>query len=245
MRVTTDLWVSALVRRVFGTGGFAAVVKRGATEAGAVFVLSRGRLGEVALYGPAPQTSYDSAKPDERFFLNVMYTTPHAPNAAPPNTPDYSKRKAWTPVARNHAAQITWTDRQIARLRATLSRLHLDDNTLVIVTSDNGPQAEDHENPQFFHAAGPFRGIKRTVYEGGIRVPAVATIPKSMRTRRTPRPVPSSCSTPPPGRPSSHRQAPPDAPAPAPPRRRTRRSAHRPAPGAWWQQQKPPRSGTR
>ncbi|RWM37074.1 DUF1491 family protein [Mesorhizobium sp.] len=68
MRVTTDLWVSALVRRVFGTGGFAAVVKRGATEAGAVFVLSRGRLGDAALYGPAPQTSYDSAKPDERFF---------------------------------------------------------------------------------------------------------------------------------------------------------------------------------
>lgn len=68
MRVTTDLWVSALVRRVFGAGGFAAIVKRGATEAGAVFVLSRGRLGEVALYGPAPQTSYDSAKPDERFF---------------------------------------------------------------------------------------------------------------------------------------------------------------------------------
>jgi hypothetical protein len=68
MRVTTDLWVSALMRRVFGAGGFAAVVKRGATEAGAVFVLVRGRLGEVALFGPAPQTSYDSAKPDDRFF---------------------------------------------------------------------------------------------------------------------------------------------------------------------------------
>lgn len=68
MRVTTDLWVSALLRRVFGAGGFAAVVKRGATEAGAVFVLARGRLGELALFGPAPQTSYDSAKPDERFF---------------------------------------------------------------------------------------------------------------------------------------------------------------------------------
>ncbi|RUT88859.1 DUF1491 family protein, partial [Mesorhizobium sp. USDA-HM6] len=52
MRVTTDLWVSALLRRVFTAGGFAAVVKRGATEAGAVFVLSRGRLGEVVLYGP-------------------------------------------------------------------------------------------------------------------------------------------------------------------------------------------------
>ena len=68
MRVTTDLWVSALLRRVFGAGGFATVVKRGATEAGAVFVLSRGRLGDVSLFGPAPQTSYDSAKPDDRFF---------------------------------------------------------------------------------------------------------------------------------------------------------------------------------
>ena len=71
MRVTSDLWVSALLRRVFSAGGFAAVVKRGATEAGAVFVLARGRLGEVALFGPAPQTSYDSAKPDDRFFTQL------------------------------------------------------------------------------------------------------------------------------------------------------------------------------
>jgi hypothetical protein len=68
MRVTADFWVSALVRRVFGAGGFAAVVKRGATEAGAVFVLARGRLGETTLFGPAPQTSYDSARPDDRYF---------------------------------------------------------------------------------------------------------------------------------------------------------------------------------
>lgn len=68
MRVTTDFWVSALCRRIFGSGGFAAIVKRGSAEAGAVFVLARGRLGETTLFGPAPQTSYDSAKPDERFF---------------------------------------------------------------------------------------------------------------------------------------------------------------------------------
>ncbi|RUW52740.1 DUF1491 family protein [Mesorhizobium sp. M8A.F.Ca.ET.021.01.1.1] len=68
MRVTADLWVSALLRRVFGAGGFAAVVNRGATEAGAVFILARGRMGGTALYGPAPQTSYDSAKPEDRFF---------------------------------------------------------------------------------------------------------------------------------------------------------------------------------
>ena len=68
MRVTTDFWVSALVKRVFSGGGFAAIAKRGATEAGAVFVIVRDRLGGAELFGPAPQTSYDTAKPDDRFF---------------------------------------------------------------------------------------------------------------------------------------------------------------------------------
>jgi len=71
MRVTTDLWASALVRRVFGAGGFAAVLKRGAGEAGAAFLLVRDRFGSVALLGPAPQTSYDSARPDERLFVRI------------------------------------------------------------------------------------------------------------------------------------------------------------------------------
>lgn len=68
MRITTDLWVSALMRRVFGTGGFAAVIQRGAAEAGAVFIVTRDRMGTVRLYGPAPQMSYDMSRPDERFF---------------------------------------------------------------------------------------------------------------------------------------------------------------------------------
>lgn len=69
MRVTTDFWVSALVKRVFAGGGFAAIIKRGATEAGAVFVIVRDRMGTVTLFGPAPQTSYDTGRPDERHFL--------------------------------------------------------------------------------------------------------------------------------------------------------------------------------
>lgn len=69
MRLTTDFWVSAIIRTVFKDGGFAAIIKRGATEAGAVFILSRNRLGETSLYAPAPQTSYDSARPDDRHFV--------------------------------------------------------------------------------------------------------------------------------------------------------------------------------
>lgn len=81
MRVTTDFLVSALVRRVFGDGGFAAIVKRGSSEAGAAFVIVRDRLGGVLLFGPAPQTSYDTAKPDERFFTRYELEDETALNA--------------------------------------------------------------------------------------------------------------------------------------------------------------------
>ena len=71
MRLTTDFWVSALLRRVFSEGGFGAILRRGATEAGAVFVISRNRLGETILLGPAPQSTYDGDHPDERYFSNL------------------------------------------------------------------------------------------------------------------------------------------------------------------------------
>ena len=72
MRVTTDLWVSSVLRRAFSAGGFAAVARRGAAEAGAVLLLRRDRLGTIALYAPAPQTSYDEARPQERLFTEVL-----------------------------------------------------------------------------------------------------------------------------------------------------------------------------
>jgi len=72
MRVTSDFFVSALVRRVHAHGGFAAVIQRGATEAGAVFIVTRDRLGRVNLYGPAAQTAYDHGKPDDRLFQPLL-----------------------------------------------------------------------------------------------------------------------------------------------------------------------------
>ena len=74
MRVTTELWVSAIVRRAFSAGGFAAVARRGAGESGATMLMLRDRLGEVRLFTPAPQTSYDEARPDERLFAEVLRT---------------------------------------------------------------------------------------------------------------------------------------------------------------------------
>lgn len=71
MRVTTELWASSIIRRAFSAGGFAAVARRGAAEAGAAMIVLRGRSGEARLFAPAPQTSYDEGRPEERRFVEV------------------------------------------------------------------------------------------------------------------------------------------------------------------------------
>jgi hypothetical protein len=71
MRVVTELFVSALVRRVFSAGGFAAVERRGATEAGAVFIRQRFRDGLETLYGPAPQSVFGEGEEDRRFEIRA------------------------------------------------------------------------------------------------------------------------------------------------------------------------------
>ncbi|MEO9611702.1 MAG: DUF1491 family protein [Nitratireductor sp.] len=71
MRVTSDLFVSSLIRRAFAAGGFAAIVHRGATEAGAIFVVERGRNGAVSLFAPAPQTGYGDGRPADRLFVSL------------------------------------------------------------------------------------------------------------------------------------------------------------------------------
>ncbi|POF31710.1 DUF1491 family protein [Roseibium marinum] len=71
MRVTSDFFVSALVRRIFNAGGFAAVSKRGAPEAGAVFVSVDRLDGTYDFYGPAPQSMF-SDLPDGRLFERVL-----------------------------------------------------------------------------------------------------------------------------------------------------------------------------
>jgi hypothetical protein len=73
MRVTSDFWVSALLRRIQSAGDFAAVLRRGAAEAGAIFIVRRSRLGEMTLYGPAPQAVYgEEGKPQDRQFSEML-----------------------------------------------------------------------------------------------------------------------------------------------------------------------------
>jgi hypothetical protein len=69
MRLKSAIWVSAYLRRCNVEGAFAAVVRRGAEEAGAVFVKVSRLDGTAVLYGPAPQAVFDEVRPSDRFFV--------------------------------------------------------------------------------------------------------------------------------------------------------------------------------
>jgi arylsulfatase A len=72
------------------------------------------------------------------------------------------------------AAMINLLDDQVGEIVAKLKELGVYENTLIIFTSDNGPHLEGGANPDFFNSNGIFRGYKRDLYEGGIRVPMIA-----------------------------------------------------------------------
>ncbi len=78
MRVTSSLFVSALVRRSFAEGATAVIMRRGAEEAGAIFVLIDRLDGTVDLYGPAPQTAFGDETPTDRLFQLLREKVPGA-----------------------------------------------------------------------------------------------------------------------------------------------------------------------
>lgn len=141
---------------------------------------------------------------DQPFFLYIPFAIPHAEMAVPADDPGLAKymKLGWPEkkhpegggggafgsvytkgyCASDHpnatyAAMITKMDRSIGQIMELLKELKLDDDTLVVFTSDNGASAEGGQNMHFFNSSGPLRGFKRSIYEGGTRVPFIARWP--------------------------------------------------------------------
>ena len=150
--------------------------------------------------------------PSDPFFLYLSYDTPHAalqlPTSAYPegggldggvqwtgkphemiNTARgeidsyiYPEHAGWKNAAQRMAAMVRRIDEAVGDLQQLLKDLKIDDNTLVVFTSDNGPHNESYTKgfsygADLFQSYGPFDGIKRDLFEGGIRMPTFVRWP--------------------------------------------------------------------
>ena len=128
-------------------------------------------------------------KAGKPFFLYYALNIPHANNEGGRNgmeVPSYGKyaKEDWPDAEKGFAAMISYIDGYIKEILDKLKTDGLDTNTLVMFTSDNGPHQEGGHRMEYFDSNGQFRGMKRDLYEGGVRVPTIANWPGVIKPGR-------------------------------------------------------------
>jgi len=149
--------------------------------------------------------SFIKENKDGPFFLYLPITLPHAELKVPealmkkylnedgsskfgPEKPFYQNGTTYKTQLYPHAAfaaMIDKMDYDVGRVLQLVKDLNLDDNTYIFFTSDNGPHEEGGADPVFFNSSGPFKGVKRDMYEGGIRVPMIVRAPGKVPAGKT------------------------------------------------------------
>ncbi|WP_366183996.1 arylsulfatase [Flavobacterium ovatum] len=114
-------------------------------------------------------------KEDKPFKLPHNYLSDYGPNI------DETKYASQLAPHAVYATMVTRLDIYVGEIMAKLDELGIADNTLVIFTSDNGPANEGGADPDFFNGTAGLRGVKRDLYEGGIRAPFIAVWPNKIK----------------------------------------------------------------
>lgn len=124
-----------------------------------------------------------AAKEKTPFLAVIWFHAPHEPVVAGPEFlelyPGYADGE------KNYYGVVSALDLQVGRLRKELRELGLADDTMLWFTSDNGPEGDSGDKGTTRGSAGPFRGRKRSLYEGGIRVPGLLEWPKKISPGET------------------------------------------------------------
>ncbi|MDG1151723.1 MAG: arylsulfatase [Akkermansiaceae bacterium] len=116
---------------------------------------------------------------DEPFFCYAAWTPPHGDYVIPHDDPNYLQyeKKPWSQKDKNYAGMVSLLDQGVGRIADKLKKLGIAENTLLIYTSDNGANASFAKT---LRSNGILRGVKRSLYEGGIRAPFIAHWPKTI-----------------------------------------------------------------